>query len=90
MESELEILYNYWFKNPRLWFNCSKSDDKEISDLFLDIYERREELKTNSIKDCIGKIILYDQIVRHLVRVKNNVLESNVDKKFDTNSKFFL
>ena len=80
MESELEILYKYWFKNPRLWFNCSKSDDKEISDLFLDIYERREELKTNSIKDCIGKIILYDQIVRHLVRVKNNVLESNVDK----------
>ena len=55
-------LYEFWFANEQLWFNCSKEDDLMIKETYLDL------LLGDIIKPSIESIILYDQIPRHIYR----------------------
>lgn len=69
-----ESLYEYWFNNKNLWFNSTSDDDKKITELFENLYKeviKDSEMKKNK-KYAIGVIILYDQISRHVFRIKNN------------------
>ena len=67
-----ELLYDYWFANRNLWFNSTLEDDMRITELFGDMYNIKVDniqLKSNR-KYAIGVILLYDQISRHIIRVK--------------------
>ena len=71
-----ESLYDYWFMNRNLWFNSTLDDDKIISETFGDLYNEKiedEKMKINR-KYAIGVILLYDQISRHVLRIKNEDL----------------
>lgn len=71
-----ESLYDYWFMNRNLWFNSTLDDDKIISETFGDLYNELvedEKMKINR-KYAIGVILLYDQISRHIFRIKNEDL----------------
>ena len=71
-----ESLYDYWFMNRNLWFNSTLDDDKIISETFGDLYNEKiedEKMKINC-KYAIGVILLYDQISRHVLRIKNEDL----------------
>lgn len=69
----VEELYDYWFSNSNLWFNSSSEDDIRISELFGTLFNIKideDKIKINR-KYGIGIILLYDQISRHILRVKN-------------------
>jgi tRNA(Ile)-lysidine synthetase-like protein len=69
----VEQLYDYWFSNSNLWFNSSSEDDIRISELFGSLFNIKideDKIKINR-KYGIGIILLYDQISRHILRVKN-------------------
>lgn len=71
-----ESLYDYWFMNRNLWFNSTLDDDKIISETFGNLYNETiedEKMKINR-KYAIGVILLYDQISRHVLRIKNEDL----------------
>ena len=70
---ELVELKNWWLNNQNVWFNSTESDDIEITNKFehlIDIQFNTTQLIDN-IDQGIGYIILHDQIVRHIKRVKN-------------------
>ena len=63
-------LIDFWFNNPKIWFNCTKEDDKFIKDMFSYLLWN-EQFYYHGISDkytFLGKIILYDQISRHVYR----------------------
>jgi tRNA(Ile)-lysidine synthetase-like protein len=65
---------SFWFshENINIWFNASKTDDKYITDLFLDdliITENKEDENNRTLDECLSDIILLDQISRHAARV---------------------
>jgi tRNA(Ile)-lysidine synthetase-like protein len=69
----IEQLYDYWFSNSNLWFNSNSDDDIRISELFGDLFNIKideDKIRINR-KYGIGIILLYDQISRHVLRVKN-------------------
>lgn len=75
----MEDLYYYWFSNKKIWFNASSQDDENISNLFLDLYLKKENIEFNFNNKELGIsiILLYDQIVRHLVR-NDSIDEINI------------
>ena len=83
MNKQAEELYDYWFSNPNIWFNCGKEIDEYITDKYKDNFLEIEKFMINiedkicNKKYSIGLIILYDQIVRHILRVTND------DNKYD-------
>ena len=69
-----ELLYDYWFKNKNLWFNSTLEDDIKITELFGNLYNMaidNEEMKINC-KYALGVILLYDQISKHVFRIKTD------------------
>jgi tRNA(Ile)-lysidine synthetase-like protein len=67
---EFELLYDYWFSNRKLWFNCNSEDDTSITNSFGNMYSMKindTELKSNR-KYALGVILLYDQVSRHVER----------------------
>lgn len=65
---------NYWFDNPRLWFNSTDADDKFLSEN----YGHLLELKRGDTSD-LALIIIYDQLARHVFR---NTYENHVIQFF--------
>lgn len=66
-------LLDFWFNNPKLWFNCSEQDDILIKNKYE--YLLCDDNLYNDIINCyeneyllLGLIILYDQISRHVFR----------------------
>ena len=62
INNTLDELTKFWFDNPQLWFNCSIEDDKLITKKYSSL------LLNNNDVPCLGTIILYDQIPRHIYR----------------------
>jgi tRNA(Ile)-lysidine synthetase-like protein len=71
-EITLDDLIDFWFNNPKIWFNCSKEDDNFIKEMFSDLLINCNNIiyPTNvpNKNTFLGKIILYDQISRHIYR----------------------
>lgn len=73
MPVSFEDLYDYWFKNEKIWFSSNNEDDLTICELFSNLYNEpidNYKIKTNK-KYAIGVVLLYDQVSRHLIRVNN-------------------
>lgn len=65
-------IIHFWFQNPEIWFNCSKTIDLEITQLF---GERVKNVILSTRPDKfqdLENIILLDQISRHVDRVWNS------------------
>ena len=56
-------LLNFWLNNKQLWFNCSDTDDKHVSDLFEKHIEDDAKMLMSE-----EKVLLYDQFARHYYR----------------------
>jgi tRNA(Ile)-lysidine synthetase-like protein len=77
---KLVDLIDFWFNNPKVWFNCTKEDDEFIKDIFSYLLWN-EQFYHHEFCDkytFLGKIILYDQISRHIYRDHKSEL-----KKYD-------
>jgi tRNA(Ile)-lysidine synthetase-like protein len=61
----MEELVNYWFNNPQIWFGCGPEVDEYITEKYLYLFEHSELTTTAT---ALQKIILYDQIARHIYR----------------------
>jgi tRNA(Ile)-lysidine synthetase-like protein len=94
METVLEELYTFWFANPNIWFGCTSQTDQDL----IEKYEKYilqdynyEDILLNKEKS-IGLIILYDQIVRHVNRVKSNeyLIEINNNKVINISERVYL
>lgn len=56
----MDPLCKFWFSNPNLWFNSTPETDEIVSKMVEKIDFERLSI--------LGKIIYYDQCVRHLIR----------------------
>jgi tRNA(Ile)-lysidine synthetase-like protein len=68
-------LVDFWFANSRLWFSATEENDKFISEQFSSMIYMPIDWNSCTPIVCLEKIILYDQIVRHVFR--NNKLVVN-------------
>ena len=76
MESDIQIydeLYNFWFTNQSYWFGCPIEFDNVIRDKYKEFL--LEQLQDNNLyqypnhqKIIFVKILLYDQLSRHIFR----------------------
>lgn len=90
MDPYLELV-SYWFLNPDIWFGCSTeidehikhkyfelliyTKDKNIEYQLFDNLDNEEVFQINS-KQILSRIILLDQISRHVYRTeKENIIE---------------
>jgi len=55
-------LVTYWFSNPQIWFGCGPEVDREITERF------KYLLTPETNGTPLQKIILFDQIARHIHR----------------------
>ena len=61
-------LLEFWFENENMWFNATKNDDKLITTKFKYLLDNKEQIILKSDMQKLEKIILYDQISRHVDR----------------------
>lgn len=61
-------IHKFWFSNENLWFNSLPKDDIIIENLF-------SEFLINPPSDILERIILYDQLVRHIYRNDHNKIK---------------
>lgn len=54
--------YNEWFSNEKWWFNPTPEDDKYITDKYQHLLNNCENMS------LIEKVIIYDQLPRHIYR----------------------
>jgi len=80
----MEELLEFWFseETEKNWFNCDPTFDKKIKEKYSELYNKEievEDKETNSkpLIYLLGKVILFDQISRHIYR--NN--KSSISKK---------
>lgn len=65
--SFLTKLYEEWFSHPSWWFGCTEEDDAYLSETYGSCLQ--SEYETYDEKTIlIAKVILYDQIPRHVQR----------------------
>ncbi len=66
-----EVL-DFWFKEPKKWFNGGKEFDQTITEKFLEIYEIaiKGDLDTwiKKAESCLALIIILDQFSRNMFR----------------------
>ncbi len=62
--NELKELKEFWFNNPKLWFNCTEKEDELIKNKYYNLL--LSEVDNN--QSSLNLIILYDQISRHIFR----------------------
>jgi len=76
----LHDLINFWFTNPKIWFNSTSDDDIFIKNMFAHLLTSSKIINNNpSNKIILAKIILYDQISRHIYRNnKENIKEYDI------------
>lgn len=83
--NKLIELKNWWFTNSNIWFDSTESDDINITLKYKELISINfdEEYIINNKELCIGYIILYDQITRHIARVEcypDNFIIDNLNK----------
>jgi tRNA(Ile)-lysidine synthetase-like protein len=61
-------LITFWFANPHLWFDASEEDDHIICMRFAKLFDERKS--EDDMENPLGSILLYDQIGRHICRVR--------------------
>lgn len=70
----MEELVEFWFseETEKNWFNCDPSFDKKIKEKYIELYKKEveveEETHSCSLTYLLGKVILFDQISRHIYR----------------------
>ena len=71
----MEHIYKFWKDNSNLWFSSTIDDDKYITKLFLDDFNKYFDINIESlnVQDWTSYVILYDQIIRHINRNTNKV-----------------
>ena len=75
-------LLDFWFSTENLWFNCSNIEDCYIVEKFQNLFLEPVTSKDSwSDYQYLHYIILYDQITRHIDRVKNTTLKNDYGKK---------
>ena len=72
-------LISFWFNNSKLWFNCTPDNDRLITDKY-EIYLGLRNPTNNKQINPLAKIILYDQIHRHICRHKKIDLSIEYDE----------
>lgn len=75
MVNQINELVNFWFSNPKLWFNCTVDDDKMIKDKYESLLLNQKEYSFDK-ENLLGLILLNDQISRHVFR--NNKTETKI------------
>lgn len=63
----MSLFYDEWFSNPNWWFNATPSDDEYIKDKFEYLLEK----ENNKHLKPIERVIIYDQLPRHIYRNQN-------------------
>jgi len=75
----LSEVYDFWFDkaNIKFHFNATIDDDLYIKNKFYLTHKKFIEAipDFDNIKDCVGYIILYDQITRHIFRNQNDTIK---------------
>ena len=61
-------LIEFWFSNEKIWFNCSKEDDKIIYNKFYHLLNFEVDFGTYCCDRMLHYILLYDQCFRHFYR----------------------
>lgn len=65
--------YTFWFENENIWFNCDKNDDEYLTTHYEHlIVEPDDNLYAGDPKELLIKILIYDQLVRHIYRSNKN------------------
>lgn len=72
-------LISFWFNNSKLWFNCTPDNDRLITDKY-EMYLGLGNPTNNKQINPLAKIILYDQIHRHICRHKKIDLSIEYDE----------
>lgn len=80
---ELYELYNYWFSNEKVWFTPTNDDDILITTKYENLLLNYSTIipEFNDKKLMISIILLYDQISRHVRRVKNYDITKELNVK---------
>jgi tRNA(Ile)-lysidine synthetase-like protein len=78
----MDLIRDWWFQNPNVWFGSTESDDIEITTKFEHMFELvyDENYLIENISEGIGYIILHDQIARHVKRAKQYPEQFVLDK----------
>lgn len=86
--NEAEELIQFWFSNEKLWFNASHEDDLMITNKYeillnnvCDNFDNILLNANNSIK--LGLILLFDQIGRHIRRVREKSHDNYFNKIYE-------
>lgn len=66
-------LVDFWFSREDVWFSATEADDREITEKFGRLIFTPFEIDVSNV---LEKIILYDQIVRHVFRGKSSVISA--------------
>ena len=82
--SELSKLKIWWLSNKDIWFNSNDHNDTIVTNKFanllnIDISINKLNLQ---IDECLGYIILNDQVIRHVVRL-NNLFSDEISKRLN-------
>ncbi len=77
-----EKILNFWFNNSNVWFNATINDDKQIIKIFSDYkYILTTTLENSDDSNIVlAKIILYDQLMRHMYRNKSEIIKYYLDQ----------
>ncbi len=64
----MDPLYTFWKDNPKLWFNSSADDDKELYIKFNHMLEIEFNIENMNVQEWTTYVILYDQLIKHFTR----------------------
>jgi tRNA(Ile)-lysidine synthase TilS/MesJ len=69
----LTYIAEFWEQNPRIWFAATPDDDRDITaklEPFIDEFAEFDlaTLPTTNLKQKVGWVIIYDQILKHVNR----------------------
>lgn len=72
-------IYDFWFKNKKMWFDKKEEYDREICDNFFEEIQKNKEVNIDTLchdkRTQIGAIIAYDQITRHYERLNIGTID---------------
>ncbi len=70
----MEELYDFWKSNSNLWFNSTYEDDMFLTNKYIHLFDNEYNINMTK-KEWTSYIILYDQIIKHVNRCNNNIIQ---------------
>ena len=70
----MEELYDFWKSNTNLWFNSTHEDDILLTNKYIYLFNNKYNINMTK-KKWTGYVILYDQIIKHVNRCNNNIIQ---------------